>query len=78
MKFNHVAIDETIKKAYNSNNIITKKETPILINYCEGRPINSESLEKLHYPAQRLLEKKDMDDEDKLEPLYKIKTQSHS
>ena len=74
--FNHVAIDGTIKKAYNSNNnTITKKETQILVDYYEGRPIDPENLEKLHKPAQRLLEKKDMDDEDKLELLYGIETQ---
>mgnify|MGYP000881743458 FL=1 len=62
-EFNHVAIDGTIKKAYNSNNnTITKKETQILVDYYEGRPIDPECLEKLHKPAQRLLEKKDMDD----------------
>ncbi len=54
-EFNHVAIDGTIKKAYNSNNnTITKKETQILVDYYEGRPIDSECLEKLHKPAQRL------------------------
>ncbi len=75
-EFNHVAIDGTIKKAYNSNNnTITKKETQILVDYYEGRSIDPECLEKLHKPAQRLLEKKDMDDEDKLELLYGIKTQ---
>ena len=46
-----------------------------MVDYYEGRPIDSESLEKLHKPAQRLLEKKDMDDEDKLELLYGIETQ---
>ena len=74
-EFNHVAIDGTIKKAYNSNNTITKKETPISVDYYEERPIDSESLEKLHKPAQRLLEKKDSDDENKLELLYEIETQ---
>ena len=38
--FNHVAIDGTIKKAYNSNNnTITKKETQILVDYYEGRQL---------------------------------------
>ena len=32
-EFNHVVIDGTIKKAYNSNNAITKKETQILVDY---------------------------------------------
>jgi len=67
---------EPSKKAYNSNNnTITKKETQILVDYYEERPIDSKNLEKLHKPAQRLLEKKDMDDEDKLELLYGIETQ---
>ena len=75
-EFNHVAIDGTIKKAYNSNNnTISKKETKILVDYYEGRPVSPESLEKLHKPAQRILEKKDMSDEDKLELLYGIETQ---
>ena len=75
-EFNHVAIDGTIKKAYNSNNnTISKKETRILVDYYEGRPVSPESLEKLHKPAQRILEKKDMSDEDKLELLYGIETQ---
>jgi len=46
-----------------------------LVDYYEGRLIDPECLEKLHKPAQRLLEKKDMNDEDKLELLYGIKTQ---
>ena len=72
-EFNHVAIDGTIKKAYNSNNnTISKKETQILVDYYEGHPVSPESLEKLHKPAQRILEKKDMSDEDKLELLYGI------
>ena len=75
-EFNHVAIDGTIKKAYNSNNnAITKKETQILVDYYERRHVSPESLEKLHKPAKRILEKKDMDDEDKLELLYGIETQ---
>ena len=75
-EFNHVAIDGTIKKAYNSNNnTISKKETRILVDYYEGRSVSPESLEKLHKPAQRILEKKDMNDEDKLELLYGIETQ---
>ena len=45
-EFNHVAIDGTIKKAYNSNNnTLTKKETQILVDYYEGRYVGPESLE---------------------------------
>ena len=58
------SIDGTIKKAYNSNNnTITKKETQILVDYYEGRLIDPECLEKLHKPAQRILKKKDISDE---------------
>ena len=60
--FNHVAIDGTIKKAYNSNNnVITKKETPILLDYFSGLQVSQEKLDKLHKPAQKILENKDMD-----------------
>ena len=70
------SIDGTIKKSYNSNNnTITKKETQILVDYYEGRLIDPECLEKLHKPAQRILKKKDISDEDKLELLYGIETQ---
>ena len=48
-QFNHVAIDGTIKKAYNSNNnVITKKETQILLDYFNGVPVPQEKLDKLH------------------------------
>ena len=74
--FNHVAIDGTIKKAYNSNNnVITKKETQILLDYFNGLSISPEQLDKLHKPAQKILENKDMDVEDKIELLYDIKPQ---
>ncbi len=52
-----------------------KKETQIFVDYYERRTVSPESLEKLHKPAKRILEKKDMDNEDKLELLYGIKTQ---
>ena len=74
--FNHVAIDGTIKKAYNSNNnIITKKETRILLDYFNGLPVAHETLNKLHKPAQKILENKNVDIEDKIGLLYDIETQ---
>ena len=77
--FNHVAIDGTIKKAYNSNNnVITKKETQILLNYLNGLSTSQEELDKLHKPAQRILENGDISIEDKIELLYDIKTNLHS
>ena len=53
-EFNHVAIDGTIKKAHNSNNnVITKKETQILLDYFNGLPVDPKKLEKLHKPAKK-------------------------
>ena len=75
-KFNHVAIDGTIKKAHNSNNnVITKKETQILLDYFSGLPVDPEKLEKLHKPAKNILENKDVSVEDKIELIYDIRTQ---
>lgn len=75
-EFNHVAIDGTIKKAYNSNNnIITKKETQILLDYFNKLPVDQETLNKLHKPAQKILKYKKMKIEDKIELLYDINTQ---
>ena len=46
---NHVAIDGTIKKAYNSNNYpITKKETLICADYYERGIISKKTIEKLN------------------------------
>ena len=51
--FNHVAVDGTVKKAYNSNNnVITKKETQILLDYFSGLSVDLKKLEKLHKPAK--------------------------
>ncbi|MEE0024263.1 hypothetical protein [Methanobrevibacter sp.] len=52
--FNHVAIDGTIKKAYDSNNnVIIKKETQILLDYFSGVQVSQEKLDKLHKPAKK-------------------------
>ena len=47
----------------------------LLVDYYERRLIDNECFEKLHKLAQRILKKKDMSDEDKLELLYGIETQ---
>ena len=74
--FNHVAVDGTVKKAYNSNNnVITKKETQILLDYFSGLSVDLKKLEKLHKPAKNILENKDIIVEDKIELLYDIETQ---
>ena len=75
-EFNHVAIDGTIVKAHNSNqNMISKKETNLLVKYYRGVEIDPKKLEKLNKPAQKIVENKKMSDDEKLELLYDIRTQ---
>ena len=75
-EFNHVAIDGTIKKGYNANhNMISKKETKILINYYNGVKIEDEILNQLHKPAKNLMNNTKLSDNEKLEKLYDIETQ---
>jgi hypothetical protein len=52
-----------------------KKETQILLDYFNRLSISPEQPDKLHKPAQKILENKDMNVEDKIELLYDIKTQ---
>ena len=74
--FNHVAVDGTIKKAYNSNNnVISKKERQILLDYFNRLSVDPKKLDKLHKPAKNILENKDIDVEDKIELLYDFETQ---
>ena len=75
-EFNHVAIDGTIKKAHNSNqNMISKKETNLLVKYYQGLEVDPKKLKKLNKPAQKILDDKEMSDDEKLEQLYDIRTQ---
>ena len=74
--FNHVAIDGSIKKAYNSkHNIITKKETEIMLDYLDGLQIPEEKFNKLHKPAKNILKYKKLSNEDKINLVYDIRTQ---
>ena len=75
-EFNHVSIDGTIVKAHNSNqNMISKKETNLLVKYYKGLEVDPKKLEKLNKPAQKILNDKEMNDDEKLELLYDIRTQ---
>ena len=75
MEFNHVTIDGTIKKAHNSNqNMISKKETNLLTKYYRGIEIDPKKLQKLNKPTQKILDDKEMSDNEKLELLYDIRT----
>ena len=74
--FNHVAIDGTIKKAHNSNqNMISKKETNLLVKFYQGLDVDPQKLEKLNKPTQKILNDTEMSDNEKLELLYDIRTQ---
>lgn len=74
--FNHVTIDGTIKKSIQfQQQYHHKKETHILLDYFSGLQVSPGKLDKLHKPAQKILENKDMYVEDKIELLYDIETQ---
>ena len=75
-EFNHVVVDGTIIKAYNSNqNMISKKEANLLVQYYKGLEVDPKKLEKLNKPAQKILNNKEISDNEKLELLYDIRTQ---
>ena len=75
-EFNHVVVDGTIKKAFNSNqNMISKKETNLLVQFYKGLEVDLKKLEKLNKPAQKILNDKEMSNDEKLEILYDIRTQ---
>ena len=75
-EFNHVVVDGTIKKAFNSNqNMISKKETNLLVQFYKGLEVDLKKLEKLNKPAQKILNDEEMSNDEKLEILYDIRTQ---
>ena len=55
--------------------MISKKETNLLVKYFQGLEIDPKKLEKLNKPAQKILNNREMSDDEKLELLYDIKTQ---
>ena len=72
--FNHVAVDETIKKHTILTTMSSQKRTQILLNYFIGLYVSWEKLDKLHKKVKKILKNKDMDVEDKIEILYDIET----
>ena len=50
--FNHVVVDGTVKKAYNSNNNVITKKTQILFDYFSILSVSRKKLEKLHKPVK--------------------------
>ena len=72
--FEHVAVDGTVKKAYNNvHNRINEKETDLLLKFYEGDLIEEEILEELSRPAKKFVNNKKLDDEDKINVLKRIK-----
>ena len=66
------AIDGT-NKAYNSkHNVITEKETEILLDYLSGANTNEEELNKLHKAGEKILNNKTLSNNDKIDLLYDI------
>ena len=73
--FEHCAIDGTYKKAHNSKyNVIHKKDAETLLKYYQGVYISEEEISKLKRPALKLLKRTDLNDEEKLDLLYDVKT----
>lgn len=75
-EFEHISIDGTIVKANNSTqNMISKKETSLLIQYYKGMDLDLDKIEELNRPAKKIFENDKMSVDDKLELLYDIETQ---
>lgn len=55
--------------------MISKKETNLLVQFYKGLEVDPKKLEKLNKPAQKILNDKEMSNDEKLELLYDIRTQ---
>lgn len=74
--FKHISIDGTIKKAYNSKfNVLHEKDINTLIQYYSGLKLPNKKIKKLPRPARKLIERTDLNNEDKLELLFELQTQ---
>lgn len=75
-EFNHVALDGTIVKAHNSDqNRISKKETNFGPNTTKDLKLTLKSLKNSINPLKKIIDNKEMSDDEKLELLYDIRTQ---
>ena len=69
--FEHIAIDGTIKNAYNSSfNIIKENEISLLINHYMVKELTKEEIKKLRQTARKFLDDKSKTDEEKIEILF--------
>ena len=69
--FEHIAIDGTIKGAYNSPfNIIKEKDISLLIKHYMVEELSKEEIKKLRRTARKFLEDKSKSDEEKVDILF--------
>ena len=69
--YEHIAIDGTIKKAYNSPfNIIKEKDLRLLIKYYMVQKLTKEEIKKLRRTARKFLNDKSKTDEEKVNILF--------
>ena len=69
--FEHIAIDRTIKSAYNSPfNIIKEKDISLLIKHYMVEELSKDEIKKLRRTAQKFLEDKSKSDEEKVDILF--------
>lgn len=72
-EFKHVSIYGTKQKAYNSQyNVIHKEDAKLLQKIFYGMEINKDILSNLRKPALKLLKRKYLNDDDKLELIYEV------
>lgn len=69
--YEHIAIDGTIKKAYNSPfNIIKEKDLSLLIRHYMVQKLNKDEIKKLRKTARKFLNDKSKSDEEKVNILF--------
>ena len=69
--FEHIAIDGTIKNAYNSSfNIIKEKDISLLIKHYMVEELTKDEIKKLRRTARKFLDDKSKTDEEKIEILF--------
>ncbi len=69
--FEHIAIDGTIKNAYNSSfNIIKEKDISLLIKHYMVEELTKDEIKKLRRTARKFLDDKSKNDEEKIEILF--------
>ncbi len=69
--FEHIAIDGTIKRAYNSPfNIIKEKDISLLIKHYVVEELSKKEIKKLRRTARKFMDDKSKSDEEKVDILF--------